>query len=324
MDFVYGLGGMSKDEDSLPNVGLPSKDFLNKLHKIPNFRNAITVASVHMQTAGLIFLSVKLNNILFYLFTIVMMGRAHTQNGEIMHNALHRALFSNKKINDFVGKWFSAYPSFIMFERFKYYHLIHHAEELGDKEPETPIYANYPISRASMFRKLGRDASGYIALRNFYYIFVVSIRYRPEDRMYRRRVLAVQAILFAIFCATVGWQFYLLLWILPWLTSRRVIERIYAITEHGGMMKSSDVRITTHFVRQTFLARLFLMPLNRGHHMAHHIDPRVSFTHLPKLTKEIRSSGYVPDEIVHKNYISLLVKLSSPSNRRYKEIRIPQ
>jgi fatty acid desaturase len=278
---------------------------------------------VYAQTIGVIAYSVYAHNIFIYIIGILFMGRAHTQNGELMHNAMHRSLFSNKKINDFVGRWMLAYPSAIMFDRFKYYHLVHHANELGEKEPETPIYANYPITRLSLCRKLFRDMSGFIGAKNLYYIYVVSPRYRAEDRVYRRKVLFVQILILLAFTFTVGAQFYLLLWVIPWLTSRRVIERLYAITEHGGMMPSNDVRLTTHFVRQTFIAKFLFMPLNRGHHMAHHIDPRISFRYLPKVTKEMRSSGFIPDTLVHKNYTTLIKKLSYPKNVRYSEVRIP-
>lgn len=324
MQFTYGLGGMVDYGDMLPNTRHPSRDFLLKLHKITNFKNSVTVASVYAQTIFVIFLCFKTNNIFVYFTCLILMGRAHTQNAELMHNALHRALFSNKKINDFVGRWMLAYPSAIMFDRFRYYHLIHHANELGEKEPEIPIYANYPITKVSMFRKLMRDASGFIAGRNFYYIYFISPKYREEDRVYRRKVLLVQFLLLLLFAVTVGAKFYVLLWVIPWLTSRRVIERLYAITEHGGMIQSDDVRRTTHFVRQTPFARFLFMPLNRGHHMAHHIDPRIPFRNLPKLSRELRRSGFIPDEIVHKNYISLLKKLTTPSSVGYGEIRIPQ
>jgi fatty acid desaturase len=314
---------MTPTQELLTQTQPPTKEFLSQFHNITNFRNALTVLSVYAQTICVIALSAYLHNLISYFIAVVLMGRAHTQNGELMHNSMHRSLFSNKNINDFVGRWFLAYPSAIMFDRFKYYHLVHHAKELGEKEPETPIYANYPITKLSLLRKFIRDASGFIGVRNLYYIYVVSPRYRPEDKRYRQKIVFVQLFILVIFTVTLGAQYYFLLWVIPWLTSRRVIERLYAITEHGGMTPSNDVRKTTHFVNQTYIAKFLFMPLNRGHHMAHHIDPRIPFRDLPKVTKEMRSSGFIPNEIVHKNYISLLRKLSSKPGNPYSEIRIP-
>lgn len=324
MQFTYGLGGMVSYKDTLPNVNPPSREFLTALHKISNFRNALTILSVYTQTILVILLCAKTGSILIYFLCVILMGRAHMQNGKLSHEAVHRTLFSNKKVNDFIGRWFVSYPSAIMFDRSRYYHLIHHANELGEKEPELPIYANYPISKASMSRKLARDASGYMGLKNIYHFFVLSPRYRPEDKTYRTKIFIVQVLILMTFTFTVGFQFYFLLWILPWLTSRRVIERLHAIAEHGGMMPSSDIRLTSHFVRQTAIGKLLLMPLNSGHHMAHHIDPRIPFRNLPKLSREMRRSGFIPDAVVHKNYTSLLKKLTTPSTTGYSEIRIPR
>ena len=324
MQFTYGLGGMVSYRDTLPNVDPPSREFLTTLHRISNFRNALTILSVYAQTILVILLCVKTGSILVYLLCAILMGRAHMQNGKLSHEAVHRTLFSSKKVNDFIGRWFVSYPSAIMFDRSRYYHLIHHANELGEKEPELPIYANYPISKASMSRKLARDASGYMGLKNIYHFFVLSPRYRPEDKTYRTKISIVQVLILMAFTFTVGFHFYFLLWVLPWLTSRRVIERLHAIAEHGGMMPSSDIRLTSHFVRQTIIGKLLLMPLNSGHHMAHHVDPQIPFRNLPKLSREMRRSGFIPDAIVHNNYTSLLKKLTTPSTTGYSEIRIPR
>ena len=324
MQFTYGLGGMASYRDALPWMDPPPREHLVKLHKISNSRNTLTIISVYAQTAFIVLLCSWAGNMLVYLPCLVLMGRAHMQFGKLSHDAVHRTLFSNRKVNDFAGRWITSYPTAIMFDRSRYYHLIHHANELGQKEPELPIYANYPISKTSMLRKLARDASGYMGIKNIYHFFVLSPRYRPEDKVYRKKILVVQVLILLVFTLTVGFQFYFLLWVLPWLTSRRVIERLHAIAEHGGMMPSSDIRLTTHFIRQTPIAKFLLMPLNSGHHMAHHIDPQIPFRNLPKLSQEMRRSGFIPDEIVHKNYTSLLRKLTTPSTVGYSEVRIPQ
>jgi fatty acid desaturase len=324
MQFTYGLGGMVGYRDALPWMDQPPREHLVKLHRISNLRNALTIILVYAQTAFIVLLCSWVSNMLVYLPCLVLMGRAHMQFGKLSHDAVHRTLFSNRTVNDFAGRWITSYPTAIMFDRSRYYHLIHHANELGQKEPELPIYANYPISKTSMLRKLARDASGYMGIKNIYHFFVLSPRYRPEDKVYRKKILVVQVLILLVFTLTVGFQFYFLLWVLPWLTSRRVIERLHAISEHGGMMPSSDIRLTTHFIRQTPIAKFLLMPLNSGHHMAHHIDPQIPFRNLPKLSREMRRSGFIPDEIVHKNYTSLLRKLTTPSTVGYSEVRIPQ
>lgn len=54
------------------------------------------------------------------------------------------------------------------------------------------------------------------------------------------------------------WFVYPLLWLGPWLTGWRVVNRLRALGEHGGLAASKDRRLTTHNVpvpSRTLLAR---------------------------------------------------------------------
>lgn len=53
---------------------------------------------------------------------------------------------------------------------------------------------------------------------------------------------------------------YLVLWLLPWLTLWRVVTGLRLMAEHGGLVPTKDRRLTTDHVRQRFVSRLFLVP----------------------------------------------------------------
>ena len=78
------------------------------------------------------------------------------------------------------------------------------------------------------------------------------------------------------------WWLYPVLWLAPYLTVWRVINRLRSIAEHGGMERSKDRRRTTHSVRQHAVARFMLVPYNIGWHLAHHVDSGVPFRNLPE------------------------------------------
>ena len=61
------------------------------------------------------------------------------------------------------------------------------------------------------------------------------------------------------------------------MTVWRVINRLRAIAEHGGMSRSTDRRLTTHHVHQSWAARFWIVPFNTGWHLAHHVDMGVPF-----------------------------------------------
>ena len=81
------------------------------------------------------------------------------------------------------------------------------------------------------------------------------------------------------------WWAYPVLWLAPWMTVWRVINRLRSIAEHGGMARSTDRRETTHVVRQTWLARFWMVPFNTGWHLAHHVDMGVPFRNLPRAAR---------------------------------------
>ena len=71
------------------------------------------------------------------------------------------------------------------------------------------------------------------------------------------------------------------------------------------MIRSRDRRETTHVVRQSRLARYWMVPYNTGWHLAHHVDMGVPWTNLPRLHTELVRAGWVTDEIEYPNYRTL-------------------
>jgi fatty acid desaturase len=81
------------------------------------------------------------------------------------------------------------------------------------------------------------------------------------------------------------------------------------------MQASSDRRQTTHHVRQSWLARFWIVPFNTGWHLAHHVDMGVPWRNLPALHRELEQSGWVPDHLVYPSYPALWRALSSQESQ---------
>ena len=90
-----------------------------------------------------------------------------------------------------------------------------------------------------------------------------------------------------------------------------MINRLRSIAEHGGMARSKDRRQTTHHVRQSWLARFWMVPLNTGWHLAHHVDMGVPWRNLPKLHAELEAAGYITPELTYPSYRALWRTLRS-------------
>lgn len=290
--------------------GRPTPEFRRRLRRIPSWRNAASVVVLYAQTGAVVWATVRFGPWTWPI-GFVLMGRAHAQFASLMHEAAHRLLFGHRRLNDFVGKWLLGYPSFTPTEAYRRVHMAHHREEFGPNEPDIPLYADYPISDDSFRRKLIRDITGRTGSRLMRDQFE-GLRSPGRRRRQTLELLAVQGVLFAAAIVAGYPLVYPLLWLAPFLTVWRVINRLRSIAEHGGMDASSDRRATTHSVRQRPLARFFLVPYSIGWHLAHHVDSGVPFRNLPAYHRALQASRYVTPTLEHPSYPSLWRALRTP------------
>ena len=289
--------------------GRPTPEFRAELRKVSNVKNALSIVLLYAQTIAIIVVAVNLG---WWAWPIafILMGRAHAQFAAMMHEAAHRLLFTNKKWNDAVGRWALGYIGLVSTDAYRRVHMAHHRREFGPEEPDLPLYQGYPVSQESMRRKLIRDATGQTGFRLLKSQFAPGRWKNPRQRKVLSSMLAVHSVLFAASILTGQPLVYPLLWILPFLTLWRVINRLRSIAEHGGLAASSDRRITTHCVRMDPITRFFMAPYQLGYHLAHHVDSGVPFRSLPKYHRALKESGYIFDAYEYRSYPALWKALS--------------
>jgi fatty acid desaturase len=296
--------------DRLLENGMARPEVRADLRRIADGRNALSVLSVWAGVAILIGGAVLIGNPLAYLAAFLLMGPMYARFAILMHEAAHKLLFSDKRVNDFVGTWLIAYPTWTPISIYRRGHFAHHKEEFGPREPDMAFYGGYVCDRRTLVRRLVRDAVGISGWKNFTPLFR-ALR-NPASRRVAGSILAVQALLWAAMTAATGrWWIYPLLWWLPWMTQWRVINRLRAIAEHGGLQAGTDRRVTTHSVRQGRLARFWFVPYNTGWHLAHHVDMGIPFRNLPRFHAELERAGYITEGLTYPNYRSLWKALSA-------------
>lgn len=296
--------------DRLTASGLPVPELRAELRRIDDLRNVGAIALAWVQAVVTIGAAVVIGHPLAYVAGIVLMGPVFARFAIIGHEAAHKLLFTDKRWNDLVGRWLVAYPAFVPLDAYRRGHVAHHKEEFGPHEPDMNLYVGYPISRRSFRRKLVRDAVGISGWKNLKPL-LLALRPGSSTRAVAMRIVACQVVLLAIATLLGRPWLYPLMWLLPWMTSWRVINRLRAVAEHGGMERSRDRRRTTHHVRQSRLANFWLVPLNTGWHLAHHVDMGVPWRRLPELHAELVASGWVTPDLEYPNYRSLWRALSS-------------
>jgi fatty acid desaturase len=300
-----------RPDSRLTAIAKPIPEWREELRRIPSFRNALTVVALYATTIGVIALAIWANNPIVWILSFFVMGTLIGRFNILMHEAAHRLLFGNRRINDFVGRWFLGYPVFAPIDLYRRGHMAHHREEFGPNEPDIPMYSGYPIKRDSMRRKLTRDAIGKTGIKLMRGLLRGLRSENPVVKQQAWSILATQVVIVGLFTLAGHPWLYLFLWLLPDLTVWRVMNRLRAIAEHAGMQASEDRRNTTHSVRQSWVARLTIVPFNTGWHLAHHVDSGIPFRKLPEYHRELVRSGYVQPALEHPTYLALWRQLAS-------------
>lgn len=291
--------------------GKPVPEWREQLRHIPSVRNAVDVIVLYAMTVGVITFAVWLDHPVTWALAFLAMGPLIARFNILMHEAAHRLLFANRRVNDIVGKWLVAYPVMVPIDLYRRGHMAHHREEFGPNEPDIALYRNYPIPRDSMRRKLTRDALGVTGWKLTRGLMRGLRSPEPSIKRQAWQIVAIQTGLLAAFWLAGHPWLYLFLWLLPMHTVWKVMNRLRGIAEHGGLRASSDRRETTHSVRQSWPARLTIVPYNTGWHLAHHVDAGLPFRSLPALHEELVRSGYVRPGLEYPSYRALWKRLAS-------------
>ena len=299
--------------DRLNPRGMPRGELRTELRVIASWRNGLTVILALGQTVGLVvgtaYVVERTGWWPLYIVTFVLMGRGFAALSILGHESAHKLLFADQRANDFVGSWLCNALGFTSQGAYRRSHFAHHRDPLGPNEPDQTLYRDYPVTWPTLRRRLRRDATG----ESGYKITKSLLRAlgNPIARRAVLQVLAVQALLAIVLGLSVGWWAWPVLWFGPWLTVWRVINRLRAIAEHGGMTNSDDDRLTTHHVRQSWSARFWMVPYNTGWHIAHHADVGVPWRNLRRLHGELVAAGHILPSLEYPSYVALWRKLAS-------------
>lgn len=234
----------------------------------------------------------------------------------LAHDTAHGILFKNKALNEWVGKYLLAAPYGGDMEAYRHYHLKHHRFAQSEKDPDLPLSAKFPTTKASLARKFARDISGmtYLRLRLATWKMRNSDEVLPGTDAFQKTsplpFLISNAILFGIFILIGHPWLYLTLWLLPLWSWFFACLRLRNIAEHG--MTTTDDNPLTHArtTRVNIAERIFFAPYWVNYHVEHHAYMFVPCYHLKQLHKEMMKAGHGPEMEIQKDY-GVILKLAS-------------
>ena len=239
-------------------------------------------------------------NVAIYFLAVMLIGSRQLGLLILMHDGAHGMLTQHRPLNRILSQWLCAYPMIADMDIYRRYHLQHHARTMQDDDPDLALTGHYPISRASLRRKLLRDLTGrtgYAQRRE-----QLTQALGASDHPWPARLthvlqtlgpqLGANAVLFALLTAAGHPWFYLTLWVVPLLTWQQLVLRIRNIAEHAVIPDRNDPFKNARTTEASLLERAFIAPYFVNYHVEHHLLMWVPCYRLPLLRHFLIANGY--------------------------------
>jgi fatty acid desaturase len=288
-----------------------------------NLEGASAVAGTWFLIAAAMALVAWLPHPLTVLVALILIGGRQLGLAVLMHECAHRSLFRTRSLNDWIGKWLCAEPVWQHVDKYRKHHLEHHNHTGTERDTDIGLTTPFPVSRASMTRKIVRDLTGIAGVKRIgallamdlgYIEYTASVGAKPIDQKGRRftdilrtgfenlgPVILTNAVLLGILAA-IGHAWLYLLWIGAYLTTFSLFLRIRSMAEHACTERTDNMFRNTRTTYANWLARLTVAPHRVNYHIEHHLLMTVPHYRLPRMHKLLKERGALEESHVAKGY----------------------
>ena len=250
-------------------------------------------------------------NVVTVPLAILIIGSRQHGMAILVHEAAHGVLFSNRKVNDFIGQYVLAAPYGGDMHAYRHYHLEHHKYAQSENDPDIGLSAKFPVSKDSLRRKFIRDITGQTFLR------IRLAQMSPgkmdgidgSDAFQKTSPWPTIIANFLMFAALANWGVwwaYFVFWALPLMTWFFAVLRLRNIAEHA--MTTNDDNPLTHArtTQANWIERIFFAPYYVNYHVEHHAYMYVPCYNLPKLHRAMMTNGYSREMEIKSGYLDVL------------------
>ena len=243
---------------------------------------------------------------LTYIVAVMLICARHLVLSILMHDSAHGALHSNMKVNNWVGEWLCAAPTGARLQAYREYHLKHHKFTEQPEDPDLSLSAPFPITRASLFRKIVRDLTGQTFLKQRRAQLFGNLQKGQIVNPTTAHFLIFNALLLAALSVAGFWWAYFALWIVPMATWLPLVTRLRNIAEHACVRTKEDPFTHARTTLANMLERLFIAPYWVHFHGEHHVFMHVPCYRLEALHKSLMDKGYWSRMHIAPGYVSVL------------------
>ena len=266
-------------------------------------------------------------NVLTIIVSLFILGGKQLACSVLMHDAAHHAVFSNRRVNDFMGQWLGGFLVFQDMLGYRPYHWEHHVKVGTMVDPDLLLTRGYPTSRASMLRKFFRDLSGQTGVKSLVGLIAIHLGYlkynlggkvervSQKDRTWREFFITffrqlsgpILANLFLFLVLTaVASPYLFLLWVVAYFTTFQFSIRVRAMAEHSMVDDPADPMKNTRTTYANWLERMLFAPYNVNYHLEHHMLMAVPPYNLPKMHRLLLQRGFYEKGTLEKSYWNVI------------------
>ena len=260
-------------------------------------------------------------NPLSFIVAVLIIGGRQLGLAILMHDAAHRALFKNTRLNDTLGAFLCGWPVGASLTLYRPYHLSHHRHTQQKEDPDLILSAPFPITRQSFWRKMRRDILGITGYQRRMEFFRMEMgndpsRFQRWKNLFQaeKYFLLSNLVILVITTAAGVWWAYFALWLLPLLTWYQVISRVRNIAEHAVVGDNDDRLRNTRTTMASWGMRMVLAPYWVNYHLEHHLFVFTPCWKLPAAHRMLIEQGFGPRMELAQGYVQVLRKAVSNPN----------
>lgn len=294
-------------------LGALTRAEIQELRRMRDWRSWVSVLTNWGLVAAAFALAASRPHPLTILVALAVIGTRQLGMAVLMHEAAHRTLFRNRALNDFAGNWLCAYPVWSDVAPYRRYHLQHHAKNWTAEDPDIGLALPFPVTAASMRRKIGRDLGGHTAWKRVKYVLARDlgagggVPQLGANGNWRnlRGVAITNALLFGVLAACGHPDLYLL-WVGAWFSTHHLVVRLRSISEHAMVPDPADPLRNTRTTLASWWERLFVAPNRVNYHLEHHLLMTVPHYNLRRMHRILEERGVLAGACVARGYLGVL------------------
>ncbi len=298
-----------------------TKEELQHYCRRSDFLAWVTVIGNWSVIAFAFFLVAWQPNALTIFIALILIGGRQLGCGSLMHECGHGSLFASRRLNRLVGEWLGAAPVLYRLDDYMSSHLKHH-REIGTKDdPDLHRYERYPVSAASLKRKLWRDLTGRTSWKNLvaslYANNILTInaagkkRFSVAQLLLRWHAPIISNLAILAVLAWTGNAVLYLLWVVAYFSTYMVCSRIRNLAEHAAVpdLTSTDPLFNTRTTIAIWWERFTFAPNNVNYHLEHHLVPAIPKYRLANFHQALKDKGLLQEADICYGYAAVVRKL---------------